>query len=59
MLSALSVSGQSIESCIAPPAGYVREACDSHSFASYLRALPLLPAGSKVLLYNCVQIKKI
>lgn len=50
MLSALSVSGQSIESCIAPPAGYVREACDSHSFASYLRALPLLPAGSKVLL---------
>lgn len=49
---ALSGRGQSISSRITPPAGYVREACDPHSFAAYLRSLPLLPAGSKVLLYN-------
>ena len=51
-LSALPVSGQSIERRVTPPAGYVREACDLHSFTAYLRTLSLLPAGSKVFLYN-------
>lgn len=35
-----------------PPAGYVREACGDNSFTAYLRSLPLLPKGSKVLLFN-------
>ena len=51
-LSALPVSGQSIERRVTPPAGYVRESCDLHSFTAYLRTLSLLPAGSKVFLYN-------
>lgn len=37
---------------IAPPSGYVRETCPANSFTTYLRNLPLLPKGSKVLLYN-------
>lgn len=37
---------------INPPAGYVREVCDDQSFMAYLHHLPLLPPGSKVLLYN-------
>ena len=37
---------------IAPPSGYVRETCSDNSFTTYLRNLPLLPKGSKVLLYN-------
>lgn len=52
LLCTLFGYGQSIESRITPPAGYVREVCDGHSFTAYLRSLPLLPAGSKVLLYN-------
>lgn len=48
----LSAYGQSISSRISPPAGYIREACAPHSFTAYLRSLPLLPTGSKVLLYN-------
>lgn len=52
VLCALSGYGQSVSSRITPPAGYVREACDPHSFTAYLRSLPLLPMGSKVLLYN-------
>lgn len=44
--------GQTVEKTIIPPTGYVREACDGQSFTAYLRQLPLLPAGSKVLLYN-------
>ncbi len=43
---------QTIGERIAPPAGYVREALPSGSFGAYLRELPLLPAGSKVLLFN-------
>lgn len=52
LLSTLCVSGQSIESRIAPPSGYIRETCADNSFTAYLRSLPLLPEGSKVLLYN-------
>ncbi|MEB3372885.1 DUF4846 domain-containing protein [Bacteroides sp. CR5/BHMF/2] len=37
---------------IAPPSGYVRETCPANSFTTYLRNLPMLPKGSKVLLYN-------
>lgn len=37
---------------IAPPAGYIRETGDINSFTTYLRNLPLLPQGSKVMLYN-------
>ena len=51
-LTSIIVSlGQSVESTILPPTGYTREVCDEHSFAAYLRQLPLLPR-SKVLLYN-------
>lgn len=52
MLSATSLCAQSIESCISPPTGYVRESASKQSFAAYLRQLPLLPEGSKVHLYN-------
>ena len=49
----LPISGQeTIEKRITPPNGYVRETYADHSFATYLRNLPLLPKGSKVLLYN-------
>lgn len=37
---------------ITPLAGYVRETVVDNSFTSYLRNLPLLPKGSKVMLYN-------
>ncbi len=37
---------------VTPPSGYIRSSVDPGSFAAYLRSLPLLPAGSKVLLYN-------
>lgn len=43
---------QTVEEIISPPSGYVREACGENSFMAYLRRLPLLPEGSKVLLYN-------
>lgn len=56
-LSGLSLYGQSVESRIAPPAGYMREKCPANSFDTYLRSLPLLPEGSKVHLYNG-QLKK-
>lgn len=52
MLSITSLFGQSIETRIQPPTGYVRESCNQQSFTTYLRQLPLLPKGSKVLLYN-------
>ncbi len=47
-----ALMGQTVADRVAPPAGYVRTAADPGSFAAYLRSLPLLPAGSKVLLYN-------
>lgn len=55
ILSVLPVEyalGQTAEARIAPPAGYKRTEVTSASFASYLRTLPLLPAGTKVLYYN-------
>nr|WP_291530240.1 DUF4846 domain-containing protein [Bacteroides sp. UBA939] len=52
MFSIALLNAQSVESRIAPPAGYVREACEQSSYTVYLRRLPLLPQGSKVLLYN-------
>ena len=52
-LLALPSQGQeTIATRITPPAGYAREACDNNSFVGYLRNLPLLPKGSKVMLYN-------
>lgn len=52
MFSVISLNAQNIEAVIAPPVGCVREACGQSSFTAYLRQLPLLPKGSKVLLYN-------
>lgn len=46
------VAGQTISDKITPPEGYRRIELPDHSFASYLRQLPLKPEGSKVLLYN-------
>lgn len=46
------LSAQTIAERITPPEGYVRTEVTAHSFAAYLRRLPLLPEGSKVLLYN-------
>lgn len=37
---------------IAPPVGYTRTKAEANSFATWLRALPLKPSGSKVLLFN-------
>lgn len=51
--AALQLRGQEkVVTRIAPPTGYVREACADNSFTGYLRNLPLLPKGSKVMLYN-------
>lgn len=52
ILSVVSLWGQTIEKRISPPKEYIREVCANGSFAAYLRNLPLLPEGSKVLLYN-------
>lgn len=52
LVSFVTAWGQTIESKITPPAGYIREVCDGNSFTAYLRRLPLLPTGSKVKLYN-------
>lgn len=43
---------ETVATRIAPPSGYVRETCAGGTFANYLRNLPLLPQGSKVLLFN-------
>ncbi|MCD8078909.1 MAG: DUF4846 domain-containing protein [Bacteroides sp.] len=43
---------QTIGERILPPAGYVREELPGGSFGQYLRELPLLPEGSKVLLFD-------
>lgn len=42
----------SIESRIAPPPGAVRAPLPAASFSAWLRGLPLLPAGSPVLLFD-------
>lgn len=37
---------------IAPPAGFVRTPAAAESFAAWLRALPMKPAGAPVMLFN-------
>ena len=43
---------RTVESALAPPAGYKRIALDSQGFGAWLRGLPLLPAGTLVHLYD-------
>ena len=45
-------SGKTIKQRILPPKGYLRTDAGKNSFESYLRNLPLKPAGSKVKYYN-------
>lgn len=45
-------TGRTIGARFAPPAGFVRVPVAAGSFGAYLRALPLKPAGSPVLLFN-------
>lgn len=45
-------SGQILESRILPSEGFERIAITQHSFAAYLRQLPLKPHGAEVLLYD-------
>ncbi len=52
LLLTTALNGQTIRQRISPPEGYVREDVSSQSFAHYLRELPLLSAGTKVLYYN-------
>ncbi len=44
--------GATIQTRFSPPPGFTRTPVDEHSFAYYLRHLPLKPAGSKVKYYN-------
>ncbi len=44
--------GMTIQTRFNPPDGYQRKPTDKNSFASYLRNLPLKPAGTKVKYYN-------
>ena len=48
----INEQGTSILTRFNPPPGFVRIAVNEHSFAHYLRHLPLKPAGSKVKYYN-------
>lgn len=53
LMGALQASAQStLQARFATPAGTTRVQVAPASFAAYLRELPLLPAGSKVLLHN-------
>ena len=45
-------TGRTIGARFAPPAGFARVPVAVGSFGAYLRALPLKPAGSPVLLFN-------
>lgn len=45
-------TGETLVSRIPPPPGYVREQEHDHTFASWLRHLPLLPEGSPVRLHT-------
>lgn len=51
-LPAASVASETVEQGVPTPAGFVRVKVDKNSFAAYLRRLPLLPKGSKVLLFD-------
>jgi hypothetical protein len=46
-----SGTGDTIETRFTPPAGFVRVEVSQRSFGAYLRALPLLPAGSPVVTF--------
>ncbi len=43
---------RTLEQAFSPPAGFHRITLESGSFAAWLRGLPMLPAGSPVLLWN-------
>lgn len=51
-IAIIDPNGSTIETRFSPPAGFIRVESEAASFASYLRQLPLKPAGSKVLYYN-------
>jgi hypothetical protein len=46
------IAGDTLAARIAPPAGFERRPAPPGSFATWLRGLPLKPAGSPVLLFN-------
>ena len=48
----LDPAGQTVAARFPAPAGFKRLSADSGSFATYLRGLPLRPAGSPVHLYD-------
>ena len=50
--SLLSPEGETLETRILPPAGYVRVPSGETELATFLRNFPLKKDGSKVLLYN-------
>lgn len=45
-------SGETLQQRFPPPAGFVRRPSAPDGFASWLRALPMKPAGAPVLLHN-------
>ncbi len=48
----IDTKGTTIETRFLPPSGFEREKAASHSFAAYLRQLPLKAHGANVLFYN-------
>ncbi|MCO5260338.1 MAG: DUF4846 domain-containing protein [Crocinitomicaceae bacterium] len=50
--SSINKTGKTIQTRFNPPSGFERKPVDDNSFASYLRNLPLKPAGEKVKYYN-------
>jgi len=51
-LPIIDTSGTILQTRFNPPTGFEREACDTNSFAHYLRNLPLKRAGSHVKYYD-------
>ena len=52
ILAAVFAAADTLEERFPPPDGYARAAAEQNSFAAYLRALPLKPAGSYVKYYD-------
>ena len=50
--SIIDEKGMTLQTRFNPPDGFQRKSVDDNSFASYLRNLPLKPAGSKVKYYD-------
>ncbi len=50
--SIIDEKGMTLQTRFNPPDGFQRKSVDENSFASYLRNLPLKPAGTKVKYYN-------